>query len=681
MSEPHLNPPVAKRVPMVHTEHGIERPDPYFWMRERDHPDVLDYLTAENQYLEHKMAPLKELRETLFQEMKGRMPQRDDSVPYSKGGYLYYHRFEEGQEHARYYRKPIDGGQEQLLLDVNEEGKDQPYVQEIGLSVSPNGEWLAYGLDRVGRRQYQLFVKHIDTDRVLEQSIDDTDGNYVWAADNATLFFERKHPETLRTCRVYRVNALNLESPMEVYYEADETFYCQLDKSRDGQVIFIHSLSTQTSESRFVFADKPSADFHLVQHRTKDVLYYPTHREGLFWILTNWQALNFRVMTAKLDHSGMEHWNEVIEHRPEVLIESIEPFADVFVFQERHQGQQRLRIFPMHQQAPADHFVPLSEQAFSIWLDANPEHQTQVLRFGYTSLTRPVSTMEYHLKTGEIKVLKEQEVVGGHLPEAYYSERVWAKSQDGTQVPISLVYKKELFKKGTNPCLLYGYGSYGISLDPWFSSARLSLLDRGWVFAIAHVRGGQELGRQWYESGKKHQKKNTFLDFIACGEALIEQGFSAAGHLHAMGGSAGGLLMGACLNMRPDLWKSVVAQVPFVDVVTTMLDDSIPLTTGEYDEWGNPNDPAYFGSMLEYSPYDQVRQAAYPHILVTTGYHDSQVQYWEPAKWVARFRELNAGMPQLLFYTDLNSGHGGQSGRFERLKELALEYAFLIGRG
>ena len=386
-------------------------------------------------------------------------------------------------------------------------------------------------------------------------------------------------------------------------------------------------------------------------------------------------------MWAQVANPDLSHWQEEIPHRPQVLIEAVEAFADFLVVQERDQGLQRLRIYPLNSNSLVDHCLPLSEQVYSLWLDANPEFKTDAIRFGYTSLTRPVSTLEYQLFTGETRLLKEQEVVGGHDSEAYFSERVWAESQDGVQVPISLVYRKDLFKPESQPCLLYGYGSYGISLDPWFSSARLSLLDRGWVFAIAHIRGGQDLGRHWYESGKKHQKKNTFLDFIACAEALVKKGFAASGNVHAMGGSAGGLLVGACLNMRPDLWKSVVAQVPFVDVVTTMLDDSIPLTTGEYDEWGNPNDPAYFASMLEYSPYDQVRQAAYPHVLVTTGYHDSQVQYWEPAKWVARLRQLNQGMPQLLFHTDLNSGHGGQSGRFQRLKELALEYAFLIGRG
>jgi len=672
---------MAKQIAHVHTEHGIQRPDPFFWLRERDHPDVLAYLQAENDYLEGQMKPLNELRETLFQEMKGRLAPRDNSVPYLKSGFWYYHRFEEGLEHAKYFRKKEGSDQEQLLLDVNAEGLNQPYIQEAGLCVSPDGQYLAYGLDLVGRRQYRLFIKHIDSGRVLEHSIDDTDGSYAWAANNRHLFFERKDPETLRTCKVFRVDTASSDAPVQVYYEPDETFYCQLEKSRDAQVIFIHSLSTQTSESRFIQAHEPEADFQVLSPRQTDVLYYPSHRLNRFWILTNHKALNFRLMWAQVANSELSHWQEEIPHRPQVLIEAVEAFADFLVVQERDQGLQRLRIYPLNSNSLVDHCLPLSEQVYSLWLDANPEFKTDAIRFGYTSLTRPVSTLEYQLFTGETRLLKEQEVVGGHDSEAYFSERVWAESQDGVQVPISLVYRKDLFKPESQPCLLYGYGSYGISLDPWFSSARLSLLDRGWVFAIAHIRGGQDLGRHWYESGKKHQKKNTFLDFIACAEALVKKGFAASGNVHAMGGSAGGLLVGACLNMRPDLWKSVVAQVPFVDVVTTMLDESIPLTTGEYDEWGNPNDPAYFASMLEYSPYDQVRQAAYPHVLVTTGYHDSQVQYWEPAKWVARLRQLNQGMPQLLFHTDLNSGHGGQSGRFQRLKELALEYAFLIGRG
>ncbi len=671
-------PPRPAKKPYKMEIHGHIRVDDYYWMNERDSKEVIDYLNAENAYTDAVLKHTKEFQESLFNEMVGRIKQTDLSVPYRLRGYYYYSRYDEGKEYPIYCRKKGSmDAPEEVMLDVNKLAEGYSYCDVIGLTVSPDNTMLAYGVDLVSRRKYTLYIKNLVSGEVIEKTVENTDGSYVWANDNKTLFYDVKDEETLRS---YKIRKHTLGTPAsadtDVFVEKDETFSCSVYKSKSEQYIFIGSYSTLTSEVRFIKASEPHEAFKILQPRERDHLYSVDHFEDHFYINTNWNAKNFRLMKTPLTKTEKENWVEVIQHRNDVLIDGFEIFKQYLVLEERQNGLSQLHIKSWD--GKVDYLIDFSEPTYSVSLNVNVDFDTEELRYSYTSLITPNSVYDFNMRTRNKTLLKQQEVLGGYDARLYESKRLYATATDGTKIPISMVYKRGIQLNGKNPLLLYGYGSYGVSMDPYFSSARLSLLDRGFVFAIAHIRGGQEMGRQWYEDGKLLKKKNTFTDFIDCAKYLIEQKYTSPKHLYCMGGSAGGLLIGAVVNMRPDLFNGAVAQVPFVDVVTTMLDESIPLTTGEFDEWGNPNDKTYYEYMLSYSPYDNVTKQAYPNILITTGYHDSQVQYFEPAKWVAKLRDNNSGNSKILFFCEMEAGHGGKSGRFQRLREIALEYAFLL---
>ena len=671
-------PPVAEKKPKELTIHGDTRVDDYFWLRERENPEVIAYLEAENAYTEAMLEHTKPLQEKLYEEIVGRIKQTDESVPYFWNGYHYYTRFEEGKEYPIYCRKKGSmQADEEIMLDVNKMAEGYDYYQVVGLEVSPDNTWLAFGVDTVSRRKYTIYFKNLKTGEILDENIPLTTGGSAWANDNKTIFYSVKDPQTLRTYKIFRHTVgTNPEHDQMVWHEADETFSTGVYKTKSQDYIMIGSWSTLSTEYRFLDASDPNGDFRIVQPRERDHEYSVDHYGDHFYIVTNWKAKNFRLMKTPVERTRKRNWVEVIPHRQDVLLEDIEIFKNHLVLEERKDGLTHLRI--RRWDGSKDHYLDFGEAAYTAYVSTNPEFDTPVLRYGYTSLTTPNSTYDYNMDTGEKTLLKQQEVVGDFSPENYRAERLYARAEDGTRIPISLVYRTNLDRSKPAPLLLYGYGSYGYSMNPAFNSARLSLLDRGFIFAIAHVRGGQELGRQWYEDGKLLKKKNTFTDFIACAEYLLSEGYTTTEQLFAMGGSAGGLLMGAVINMRSDLWKGVIAAVPWVDVVTTMLDDTIPLTTSEYDEWGNPNDKTYYEYMLSYSPYDNVEAKAYPAMLVLTGLHDSQVQYWEPAKWVAKLRALKTDDNPLLLKCDMSTGHSGASGRFKRYKETALEYAFIL---
>ncbi|RAJ87795.1 oligopeptidase B [Chitinophaga dinghuensis] len=674
----NITPPSAEKIAKELSIHGHTRQDDYYWLNDRENQQVIDYLNAENTYLEAVLAPQKELREQLFHEMKGRIKETDMGVPYLKNGYYYYTRYEEGREYPIYCRKKdhLDNPEE-IILDVNILAEGHSYCQVSGLTISPDAQLLAYGIDTVSRRKYTLRIKNLSTGELLPDSITDTTPSYTWAADNLTLFYTRKDPVTLRADRVMRhLLGSEAETDTEVYVEADETFDVGVHKTKSGKYILITSESTLTSEIRYIPSNTPAAEFTVFQPRTREMLYHVDHRDDKFYVLTNWDALNFKLMECPLDQTSREHWQELIPHRSDVLLEELSLFQDYMALGERKNGLTQIRV--IHFKTGREQYIQFSEAAYSAYISNNPEMDSHLLRYGYVSMITPGSVYDYNMQTEESVLKRQQEVLGGYDQSQYVSERLMAVATDGTTVPVSIVYRKGFTRDGSRPLLLYAYGSYGHSMDVYFSSATLSLLDRGFAYAIAHIRGGQEMGRQWYEDGKMFKKKNTFTDFIDCADFLVKEKYTSAAHLYAMGGSAGGLLMGAVINMRPELWNGVVAQVPFVDVVTTMLDESIPLTTGEFDEWGNPKNKDAYDYMLSYSPYDNVRSTDYPNLLVTTGLHDSQVQYWEPAKWVAKLRELKTDRHLLLLHTNMETGHGGASGRFEMLKDKALEFAFLL---
>ncbi|HEY0612354.1 MAG TPA: S9 family peptidase [Chitinophaga sp.] len=673
-----IAPPVAPKIPKALTIHGDTRTDNYFWMNDRKDPKVVAYLQAENAYLDTIMKPQQELRESLYEEMRGRIMEADATAPYFKNGYYYYTRYETGKEYPIYCRKKENlKATEEVILNVNDMAKGHAYYHVAGLTVSPDNSLLAFGVDTLSRRKYTIHVKELATGNILPDAIPETTGSAAWASDNQTFFYTRKNPETLRAERILR-HKLGSEAATDhqVYTEQDETFDVDVSRSKSGKYIMIASSSTLSSEYRILDAAKPEGAFRVFQPRQKEVLYDIDHLDDRFYIRTNWQATNFRLMESPLDKTGMDHWKDVVPHRPDVLLENFEVFRDYLVLGERKNGLSQLHI--MNLRNNQDHYLQFDEPAYVAGIGVNPELDTKELRYTYTSMTTPLSVYDYNMETRKSELKKRQEVLGGYDPANYVTERVYATAKDGVKVPISLVYKKGFKKNGESPLLLYGYGSYGFSMEPAFGSNRLSLLDRGFVYAIAHIRGGEEMGRQWYEDGKMFKKMNTFTDFIACAEYLVAQQYTSAPHLYAQGGSAGGLLMGAVVNLRPDLWHGVIAGVPFVDVLTTMLDESIPLTTGEFDEWGNPKNKDSYEYMKSYSPYDNVTNKAYPNMLVTTGLHDSQVQYWEPAKWVAKLRELKTDHNLLLLQTDMETGHGGASGRFKSLHKTALEYAFLL---
>jgi oligopeptidase B len=677
MRKEQMKPPIAKTIKKELTLHGHTRIDNFFWLKEREDPEVIAYLNAENDYLKNVLRHTEALQDKLFKEITGRIKKTDMSVPYQDNGYYYYNRYEEKKEYPLYCRKKgsLDG-EEEILLDANEMAKGHTYFHVTGLSVSPDNNLLAYGVDTVSRRKYSIYFKNLKTGEVSGDKIPNTTGQATWANDNKTVFYAVKD-KTLRSHKIFKHRLGEAAAKdRQVYHEADKTFNTRVFKTRSKKYLMIASRSTLSTEYRFLDADEPDGSFKIIQPREKDLEYSVEHFQNKFYIRTNYKAKNFRLMETPVAKTAKENWQELIPHREDVFLGGFNVFENFLVLSEREMGLVKLRIIKWADKS--EHNLDFGEATYFAYIHFNPEIYTDSLRFGYTSLTTPNSVYEYNMLSREKILLKQEEVVGDFKPENYQAERLYAVAKDGKKVPISLVYRKGVKKDGTNPLLLTGYGSYGFSYDPHFSSPQLSLLDRGGILAIAHIRGGQELGRDWYENGKLLNKKNTFTDFIACAERLIKEKFTASDKLFARGGSAGGLLMGAVVNMRPDLFKGIIAAVPFVDVVTTMLDDSIPLTTAEYDEWGNPNNKEYYDYMLSYSPYDNVEKKNYPAMLVTTGLHDSQVQYWEPAKWVAKLRTLKTGNNLLLLHTNMDAGHGGASGRFKRYKEVALSFAFIF---
>ena len=599
------------------------------------------------------------------------------SVPYREADYYYYTRFEAGKEYPIHCRKRVLDGLEQVILDVNVMATGYEFYTVESRVVSSAQDILAYAADTVGRRICTIQFKNLETGEVLPDVIPDVTSNIAWANDNRTLFYAKQDPTTLRPFQIYRHRlGTSVSDDQLVYEEADETFGAAVFKTKSKKYLMVASFQTLSTEYRFLEADDPTGTFTVFLPREREHEYHVDHRDNTFYVRTNLDAKNFRLMGTLVGQTGTKHWQEVVPHRNDVLLAGGEMFNDYLVLQERKDGLTQIRIRPWSGQG--EHALEFAEPACQAAVSTNPEIDTQILRYGYTSMTTPNSIYDYDMASSTQVLLKQEEVLGGFDARNYQTERVHARAHDGTQIPISMVYRTGLKKDGTSPLLLYGYGAYGFSLDATFSSPRLSLIDRGFTYAIAHVRGGQELGRSWYEDGKLLKKKNTFTDFIACAEYLVRERYTSPDHLFAMGGSAGGLLMGAVLNMRPDLFAGVVALVPFVDVVTTMLDDSVPLTTSEYDEWGNPNEKAFFEYIQSYSPYDNVEAKPYPHVLVTAGLHDSQVQYWEPAKWVAKLRATKTDQHRLLLKTNMDAGHGGASGRYKRYRETALDYAFLL---
>jgi oligopeptidase B len=681
--------PVAVKEPKELLAHGNNRIDNYYWMRLTDEQKnaevkdeqttkVLNWLTAENDYLKSVLGHTEVFQEQLFNEMKGRIKEDDESVPYFDNGYWYYSRFAQGQEYPVYYRKKRSlEAVEEVLLDENELAKDHEFFNVGGWSVSPDNKLLAFSEDTLSRRIYTIKFKNLETGELLPDIITNTEGNVAWANDNKTVFYTSKNEVTLLSEKILRHQLGSAtDHDVVVYQEKDPTFYIGVYRSKSGQYIIITNGSTMVRDYHILETNDPLGEFRQFTPRETDMLYSIEHFQDKFYIVTNRDAKNFRLMETSIDKTSKENWKEVIAHRPDVLMEGIEVFNQFLVVSERKAGLANLRI--INQTTKDEHYLEFNETAYTVYPSVNPELATDWLRFGYTSLTTPLTTYDYNMASKEKVMKKQQEVVGGHDPDAYFTERIYATARDGVQVPISIVYKKDFVKDGTKPLLLYGYGSYGNTIDPVFNTSLLSLLDRGFAYAIAHIRGGEMLGRQWYEDGKLLKKKNTFYDFIDCANYLINEKYTSQQHIYALGGSAGGLLMGAVLNYEPVLFNGVVAAVPFVDVVTTMSDPSIPLTTNEYDEWGNPENKEYYDYILSYSPYDNVEKKAYTNILVTTGLFDSQVQYWEPAKWVAKLREYKTDENMLILHINMEAGHGGASGRFKRLKDTALNYTFIL---
>ncbi|WP_179353659.1 S9 family peptidase [Winogradskyella vidalii] len=674
-----INPPIAKKIPHQLEIHGDVRIDNYFWMKDREHPEVIDYLNAENSYCDTEMAHTKAFQKDLFEEMKARIKEDDSSVPYKYNGYWYITRFEKGKDYPIYTRKKEALDQpEELLFDCNEMAKGESYFKLSGISISPDNKLVSYGIDTTGRRNYTIHVKNLETNQVALDRVLNTTGSSSWANDNASLFYTKKDDVTLRAYQIYKHRLSDNTEDELVFEEGDDTFGVAVYKSKSRKYIIIACYSTLTNEYHILDANNPEGQFKVFQPRIRGLEYSISHYDKYFYILTNKdKATNFKLMKTLETETAIDNWKEVIAHRNDVLIEGIDIFKDYLVVSERKNGLNEIRV--MRWDGSEDYYLPFDNETYTCYTSINVEFDTEILRYGYNALTTPTSVIDFNMRTKTKIVLKEQEVLDKNFDkDNYISERIWATADDGTKIPMSLVYKKGIKKDGTNPLLQYAYGSYGSTVDPYFSTIRLSLLDRGFIYVITHIRGGEYLGREWYEDGKLLHKKNTFSDYIACSVHLIKERYTSSQHLYAMGGSAGGLLMGAIVNAAPELYNGVIAAVPFVDVITTMLDDSIPLTTGEYDEWGNPNDKLYYDYIKSYSPYDNVEEKAYPNMLITTGLHDSQVQYWEPAKWIAKLRALKTDANKLYLKTNMDAGHGGASGRFESLKEDAEEFAFLF---
>ncbi|MEG1238701.1 MAG: S9 family peptidase [Flavobacterium sp.] len=672
--------PKAKEIPKTLKKHKESRIDNYFWLNDRENPEVIDYLNKENEFYQKMTAHTKDLQESLYEEMKGRIKEDDSSVPYFYNGYFYITRFETGQDYPIFARKKDTlSADEEILFNCNELAKGHAYFKLGGLSISPDNKFVTFGVDIVGRRIYTIQIKNLETGEILSDKIENATGGSVWANDNKTIFYTRQDEVTLRADKIFR-HKLNTDSKNDVlvYDEVDDTFNVSVSKEKSRKYIVISSGSTLTTEYRILKSDNPDGEFEVFQPRVRGLEYSISHYEDSFYILTNKdKATNFKLMKTPENKTGKKNWVDLIPHREDVLLEDIEIFKNFLVVEERSNGLNHIRIMPWGDDQ--DYYLPFGSETYNAYTTTNIDFDTDVLRYSYQSLATPSSVIDFNMKTKTKEILKEQQVLGGKFDkENYIEERVWATARDGVKVPISMIYRKGLEKNGKNPLLLYSYGSYGITMDTYFSSTRLSLLDRGFVYAIAHIRGGEDLGRQWYEDGKLLKKKNTFTDFIDCSKFVINENYTSPEHLYAEGGSAGGLLMGVVVNEAPELYNGVIAQVPFVDVITTMLDDSIPLTTGEYDEWGNPNNKKYYDYMLSYSPYDNVKAQNYPNMYVSTGLHDSQVQYWEPAKWVAKLRDLKTNNNFLFLDTNMDAGHGGASGRFEALRDLAKEFSFLL---
>ncbi len=684
-----VTPPTAKKIDHEMTIHGDTRNDPYFWMRLSDEQknnetpdaqtqDVVDYLNAENSYTDSITDHLTGFKDKLFEEIKGRIKQTDMSVPYKDNGYYYSTRYEEGGEYPIYSRKKgsLDA-QEEIMLDVNVMAKGFDFFNVGGRTISPDNVLLAYGEDTLSRRIYSLKFKNLETGEMLDDVIENTTGYCVWGNDNKTIFYVRKDA-ALRPYKIFRhILGTDPSTDVEIYHETDETYRTFVYKEKSKKYLIIGSSTTLANEYQILEADNPQGKFRMFSPRVRELEYGIDFYNGEWYVLTNKDgATNFKIMKTAEDQTNHSQWKEFIPHNEKVLLNSIEIFKDHYVLSRRVNGTTNLKVVKWD--GSGEHEIDFGEDAYTARPSINPEFDTDIFRLSYTSMTTPRSTYDYNLNSKKLELLKQQEVIGDFDASNYESKRLMVKARDGVEVPVSLVYRKGLEFGPETPLLLYAYGSYGASMDPYFSSVRLSLLDRGFAYAIAHIRGGQEMGRQWYEDGKLLKKKNTFTDFVDCGQHLVDNNYTSSDKLFAMGGSAGGLLMGAIMNMRPQLWKGVVAAVPFVDVVSTMLDESIPLTTGEFDEWGNPKNEEYYHYIKSYSPYDNIEAKEYPATLVTTGYHDSQVQYWEPAKWVAKLRDKKTDKNPLLLLTNMKAGHGGKSGRFESLKETAFEYAFLL---
>lgn len=672
--------PVAIIKPEVLSIHGQTRVDNYYWMNERENPDVINYLNAENSYFEEMTKHTKSLQEELFLEMKARIKEDDSSVPYFYNGYYYITRFEKDKDYPIHSRKKGSlEAEEEIMFDCNEMAEGHTFFHLKGINVSEDNQWAAYGVDIVSRREYNIYIKNLFTGEILNTTIEKTTGSSVWASDNETLFYSRKDEVTLRADKIFKHKLHDKEiNDILVFFEEDETYNTFIYKEKSKKFMVIGSESTLTSEYRILEANNPNGDFRIFQPRVRGLEYSITHYDSQFYVMTNKDdAYNFKLMQVGEDNTEMMHWKELIAHCDKTLLEGVDVFSNYLVVSERSDGLPRIKIQPWDSSIES-YYLPFESETYTAYTGANIDFETEILRYAYQSLKTPSSVIDFNMRTREQVVMKEQVVLGAFDKDNYVEERIWAKTQDGVKVPISLVYKKGLVKDGNNPLLLYGYGAYGATMEAYFSSIRLSLLDRGFIYAIAHVRGGEDLGREWYEDGKLFNKKNTFQDFIDCSKYVIEQKYTSSSHLYAEGGSAGGLLMGVIANEAAELYNGLIVQVSFVDVLTTMLDDTIPLTTGEYDEWGNPNEKDFYEYIASYSPYDNVKKSNYPNMYITTGLHDSQVQYWEPAKWVAKLREFKINDTLLLFEINMDTGHGGASGRFESLKEVAKEYAFLL---
>ena len=680
MSKENLSPPIADKISYQHKIHDHIRVDNYYWMNQRDNPEVVDYLERENDYYQKMTAHTLSFQDQLYNEMRGRIKEDDNSVPYFLNGYWYITRYELNKDYPIYTRKKgALTAEEEILFDCNKMAEGHDYFRLVGISVSPDNTKVAFGVDTVSRRQYTIQVKNLLSEEILKTKIDNTTGGSVWAADNKSLFYNKKDPQTLRSEAVYKHDvSLPKQKDQLVFEEEDETFSVYVSKSKSQEYLFISSFSTLTSEHRFVKSNSPNDEFKIFQNRITGMEYSLDHFGDHFYIHTNYDgAKNFKVMQTNVDKTSIEHWQDLLPHREDTLIEDFDLFENYWLVNERENGLSKVRV--IHWDGSSDYYLPMNDETYTLYISYNPEFKSDTFRYVYNSMTTPASVIEFNTINKETTVLKTQQVLGGKFDkDNYISKRLWAEARDGKKIPISIVYHKDTELSADTPILQYAYGSYGSTIDPSFSSTRLSLLDRGFAFAITHIRGGEYLGRQWYEEGKLLKKKNTFQDFVDCSNFLIEKKYTSANHLYAYGGSAGGLLMGAVINMAPELYNGVIAAVPFVDVVTTMLDETIPLTTSEFDEWGNPKEKLYYDYMLSYSPYDQIKPMNYPNLLVTSGFHDSQVQYFEPTKWVAKIRSMKTDKNLLFLDTNMMAGHSGASGRFDGLKELAKKFAFII---